>query len=77
MSAEQDRGEKMDATKVEEALRACLKLTETSSHPVAETGHFFDELSKNPDWTPDEVMELQALFIQSIIHRWRGPDSRQ
>jgi hypothetical protein len=67
----------MDATKVEAALRDCLQLTETSTHPVAETGHFFDELSKNPDWSPDEVMELQTLFIQSIIHRWRGPDSRQ
>ncbi|MBC7854659.1 MAG: hypothetical protein IAF94_14600 [Pirellulaceae bacterium] len=67
----------MDAAKVKEALRACLEMTETSTHPVTETGLFFDELSKNPDWSPDEINELQTLFIQSIIHRWRGPDSRQ
>jgi hypothetical protein len=64
----------MDAHKVEAKLRACFELAERSQNPVADTENFFEELSKDPAWSQDEIMELQALFIQSIIQRWRGSD---
>ena len=66
----------MDAPKVEAKLRACLELAARAENPVDETDRFFEELSKDPDWSQDEIMELQTQFIQSILHRWRGSDSR-
>ena len=66
----------MDNNKIEAALRACMQLVEKSPQPVAQIGQFIDALSGNPEWSSHEIMELQMLFIQRIVHRWRGPDAR-
>ena len=62
--------------KIEVALRACLQIAEKSPQPIAQLGQFFDAISSNSEWSSDEVMELQMLLIQRIVHRWRGPDSQ-
>ena len=66
----------MDGNKLEAALRACMQVVERSPRPVSEVGLFLDALVSNPDWSSDEIMELQMLIIQGIVHRWRGPDGR-
>ena len=66
----------MDARKAEVALRACLETIETSQRPGADLGRFFDQLSRDPDWSSSEVMELQLLLIKNVVDRWRGPDSQ-
>jgi len=64
----------MDATKADVALRACSRVIEASQRPGADAAQFVDELSRNPDWSSSEIMELQLLLIRNVVYRWRGPD---
>ena len=59
----------MDANNLEAALRACADIIEKSPQPVADIGRYFEELADNPAWPADDIIELQSLFIQSLVAR--------
>lgn len=65
--------------KIDSGVATFLARIESSSIPFSSLTWFIDELKGSPDWTRDEIIELQTRALRLILYRQRllakKPDS--
>jgi hypothetical protein len=59
----------MDPTKIARMATACLEEVETAKSPFRQVEQFLRRLHANPEWTDEEVIEVQTLVIRELMRQ--------
>lgn len=60
---------KMEATKVNAAVEACLASTSELAHPFRDIADFIALLKDSPHWSDREIQEVQSRVIRGLLDR--------
>jgi len=66
MNAEQN-------AKIESALAACLDECRATDRPYTRVSEYIASLQEDPDWTLEEIIELQTRVIRVLLYRGGRP----
>jgi hypothetical protein len=59
--------------KIESAVANCLEECRATDRPYSRVTEFIAGLQGDPDWTPQEVIELQTRIIRVLLYRHGRP----
>jgi hypothetical protein len=59
----------MEFDKITAAVERCLRHALSLKRPFSHVAEFLAQLRSNPDWTPDEVIEVQTRVIRALMQR--------
>lgn len=60
--------------KIESAVVACLNAYDPLHMPFATISKFVDKLKADPNWTPEEIIEMQTRVLRIILYRQANPE---
>jgi hypothetical protein len=61
----------MDQEKLAAGVDRCLAECERSDRPFSCVAHFVEALASDPNWTEQEILELQTRVVRVILRQHR------